>query len=142
MLRLYLNPHVDLELTGEIARAYAAADEPGRPEMANRLLAKHIELAGSGEAGVAAGSEIPCTTSSARLAPRRVSLGKRFPAGSGTPPAGCWLSAVKAPSGRPRSPNRALHTADMQDLGRCTLLVEAYGPRREGAARPRPQGRT
>ena len=29
-LRVYLNPHVDLELTGEAARAYAVADEPGR----------------------------------------------------------------------------------------------------------------
>jgi hypothetical protein len=58
VLRLYLNPYVDLELTGEAARAYAAADEPGRREMANRLLADHIELAGSEAAGVAAGSEI------------------------------------------------------------------------------------
>jgi KH domain len=57
-LRVYLNPHVDLELTGEAARAYAAADEPGRRDMANRLLADHIELAASGEAEVAAGSEI------------------------------------------------------------------------------------
>ena len=57
-LRVYLNPHVDLELTGEAVRAYAAADEPGRREMASRLLADHIELAGSAEAGVAAGSEI------------------------------------------------------------------------------------
>jgi hypothetical protein len=57
-LRVYLNPHVDLELTGEAARAYEAADEPGRREMANRLLADHIEMAGSGEAGVAAGSQI------------------------------------------------------------------------------------
>jgi hypothetical protein len=57
-LRVFLNPHVDLELTGEAARAYAAADEPGRRDMANRLLADHIELAGSEEAGVAAGSEI------------------------------------------------------------------------------------
>jgi hypothetical protein len=56
-LRVYLNPHVDLELTGEAARAYAAADEPGQRDMANRLLADHIEMAGSGEAGVA-GSEI------------------------------------------------------------------------------------
>lgn len=58
VLRVFLNPHVGLELTGEAARAYAAADEPGRREMANRLLAEHIELAGAGEAGVAAGSEI------------------------------------------------------------------------------------
>jgi hypothetical protein len=57
-LRVYLNPHVDLELVGEAARAYAAADEPGQRDMANRLLADHIELAGSEEAGVAAGSEI------------------------------------------------------------------------------------
>ena len=57
-LRVYLNPHVDLELTDEAARAYAAADEPGRRDMANRLLAEHIEVAGFEEAGVAAGSEI------------------------------------------------------------------------------------
>ena len=57
-LRVYLNPHVDLAMTGEAARAYAAADEPGRRDMANRLLAEHIEMAGTGEAGVAAGSEI------------------------------------------------------------------------------------
>jgi hypothetical protein len=48
-LRVYLNPYVDLELTTE------AADEQGRGDMANRLLADHIELAGSGEAGAAAG---------------------------------------------------------------------------------------
>jgi KH domain len=57
-LRIHLNPHVDLELTDEVARAYAAADEQGRRDMADRLLADHIELAGAGEAGVAAGSEI------------------------------------------------------------------------------------
>jgi hypothetical protein len=57
-LRVYLNPHVDLELTDEVARAYAAAGEQGQREMANRLLADHVELAGAGEAGVAAGSEI------------------------------------------------------------------------------------
>jgi hypothetical protein len=57
-LRVYLNPHVDLELTDETARAYAAADELAQREMANRLLADHIELAGVGESGVAAGSEI------------------------------------------------------------------------------------
>jgi len=58
VLRVYLNPHVDLELTGQAARAYTAADEPGRRDMVKRLLADHIEVAGSGEAGVAAGSEI------------------------------------------------------------------------------------
>jgi hypothetical protein len=58
VLRVYLNPHVDLELPDDAARAYAAADEPGRRDMASRLLADHIEMAGSGEAEVAAGSEI------------------------------------------------------------------------------------
>lgn len=57
-LRLFLNPHVDLALNDEAARAYEAADEPGRRDMANRLLADHIEMAGLEEAGVAAGSEI------------------------------------------------------------------------------------
>jgi len=56
-LRVFLNPHVDLELTDEEARAYEAADEPGRRDMANRLLADHIEMAGVAEAGIAAGSE-------------------------------------------------------------------------------------
>ncbi len=58
VLRVYLNPHVDLELTDRAARAYAAADEPGRRDMASRLLADHIEMAGVEEAGVVAGSEI------------------------------------------------------------------------------------
>ena len=58
VLRMYLNPYVDLELTGESARAYAAADEPGRRDMANRLLADHIDMAGAEEAGATAGSEI------------------------------------------------------------------------------------
>jgi len=53
-LRVYLNPYVDLELTMEAARAFEAADEHGRRDMANRLLADHIELAGAEEAGVAA----------------------------------------------------------------------------------------
>jgi hypothetical protein len=48
-LRVYLNPYVDLELTTEAAREYEAADEPGRRNMASRLLADHIELAGIGE---------------------------------------------------------------------------------------------
>jgi hypothetical protein len=58
VLRVYLNPHVDLELTGEAARAYAAADAQGRREMAGQLLADHIEMAGSVEAGVAVSSDI------------------------------------------------------------------------------------
>jgi KH domain len=58
VLRVYLNPHVDLELTAAEGRAYAAADEQGRCEMADQLLADQIEVAGSGEARVAAGSKI------------------------------------------------------------------------------------
>jgi hypothetical protein len=54
-LRVHLNPYVDLELTIEAARAFETADEQGRRDMANRLLADHIGLAGAGEAGVAAG---------------------------------------------------------------------------------------
>jgi hypothetical protein len=57
-LRVYLNPHVDLTLTDEMARAYAAADEQGQRDIANRLLADHIDMAGAGDAGVAAGSQI------------------------------------------------------------------------------------
>ena len=57
-LRVYLNPYVDLPLADEAARAYAAADEQGQRDMANRLLADHLELAGIEEAGVAAGSEL------------------------------------------------------------------------------------
>jgi alkanesulfonate monooxygenase SsuD/methylene tetrahydromethanopterin reductase-like flavin-dependent oxidoreductase (luciferase family) len=45
-LRVFLNPHVDLELTDEMARAYAATDERGQRNMATRLLADHIEMAG------------------------------------------------------------------------------------------------
>jgi hypothetical protein len=58
VLRVHLNPHVDLELTAEAGRAYAAADEQGRREMAGRLLADRIEVAGSAEARVSAGSRI------------------------------------------------------------------------------------
>jgi len=58
VLRVYLNPHVDVELTAEAGRAYAAAGEQGRREMAGRLLADQIDEAGPGEAGVAAGSKI------------------------------------------------------------------------------------
>ena len=57
-LRVYLNPHVDLALTDEMARAFEAADEQGQRDMADRLLADHLELAGDREAGVAAGSEL------------------------------------------------------------------------------------
>jgi hypothetical protein len=57
-LRVYLTPYVDLELTDATARAYAAADEQGRRDMASRLLADHLEMAGAGEAAVAAGSQL------------------------------------------------------------------------------------
>jgi hypothetical protein len=57
-LRIYLSPYVDVELTDEAARAYETAGEQSQRDMANRLLADHIELAGIGEAGIAAGSEL------------------------------------------------------------------------------------
>ena len=58
VLRVYLNPHVDLELTAEAARAYARADEQGRLDLADRLLAEQIEETGTGEGRVAADSKI------------------------------------------------------------------------------------
>lgn len=58
VLRVHLNSCVDLELTTEAGRAYAAADERGRWEMVGRLLADRIEVVGFAEAGVAAGSTI------------------------------------------------------------------------------------
>jgi hypothetical protein len=58
VLRVYLNPHVDMELTTEAARAFEAADEHGRQEMAVRLLADQIEVAGFGEAQVAVAPRI------------------------------------------------------------------------------------
>jgi hypothetical protein len=58
VLRVYLNPHVDLDLTAEAGRAYAAADERGRREMAGRMLIDEIEAAGFQETQVAAGSAI------------------------------------------------------------------------------------
>jgi hypothetical protein len=58
VLRVYLNPHVDLELTAEAGRAYAAADERGRREVAGRMLIDEIEAAGFQETQVAAGSAI------------------------------------------------------------------------------------
>lgn len=49
VLRVYLNSHVDVELTAEAGRAYAAADEHGRRELVGRLLADQGEapVAGS-----------------------------------------------------------------------------------------------
>ena len=48
VLRVALRPQVDLELTRAAARAYAAADERGRREIAGRLLAERIEAAVAG----------------------------------------------------------------------------------------------
>ena len=58
ILRVYLNPHVDLELTAQAGQAYAGADEQGRRDMADRLLADQIEVAGFEEAQIAASSKI------------------------------------------------------------------------------------
>jgi hypothetical protein len=58
VVRVYLNPQVDVELTAAAARAYAAADEARRRELAGRLLADRLEGAGAEEAQVVAGSKI------------------------------------------------------------------------------------
>jgi hypothetical protein len=81
-LRVFLNPHVDLQLTDETARAYAAADEQGQRDMANRLLADHIELAGAGETGVAAGSQI-LTVQELRIDQIADAIHRRIPRAAG-----------------------------------------------------------
>jgi KH domain len=81
-LRVYLNPHVDLELTDQTARAYAAADEQGQRDMANRLLADHIEMAGAEEAEVAAGSEI-VTVQDLRIEDIADAIHRRIPRAAG-----------------------------------------------------------
>lgn len=58
VLRVYLPPHVDLQLTADAGRAYAAADEQGRLELARRILAHHIEGAESANGHVAVGTKI------------------------------------------------------------------------------------
>ena len=58
VLRVYLKSHVDVELTAEAGRAYAAADERGRREIVGRLLADQLEVAGPVEAGLVADSKI------------------------------------------------------------------------------------
>src|SRR5215472_5052899 len=88
-LRVYLNPHVDLELVGEAARAYAAADEPGRRDMVNRLLADHIEMAGAREAGVAAGSEI-VTVQDLRIDQIADAVNRRIPRAAGITTIAVW----------------------------------------------------
>ena len=81
-LRVFLNPHVDLELTDEMARAYVAADEQGQRDMANRLLADHIEMAAAGEAGVAAGSQI-LTVQDLRIDEIADAIHRRIPRAAG-----------------------------------------------------------
>ncbi len=88
-LRVYLNPHVDLELTGEAARAYAAADEQGQRDMANRLLADHIETAGAGKAGVAAGSQI-VTVQDVRIDQIADAVNRRIPRAAGITTITVW----------------------------------------------------
>jgi KH domain len=88
-LRVYLNPHVDLELTGKTARAYTAADEQGQRDMANRMLADHIEMAGAGEAGVAAGSEI-VTVQDLRVEEIADAINRRIPRAAGIATIAVW----------------------------------------------------
>jgi hypothetical protein len=88
-LRVYLNPHVDLELPGETARVYAAADEQGQRDMANRLLADHIEMAGAGEAEVAVGSEI-VTVQNLRIDQIADAVNRRIPRAAGITSIAVW----------------------------------------------------
>jgi hypothetical protein len=88
-LRVYLNPHVDLELTGEMARAYEAADEQGQREMANRLLADHIEMAGIGGAELVAGSEIR-TVQDPRIDQIADAINRRIPRAAGVTTITVW----------------------------------------------------
>src|SRR5215472_18551617 len=88
-LRVYLSPHVDLELTDETARAYAAADEQGQRDMANRLLADHIEMAGIEGAGVAVGSEI-VTVQDLRIDQIADAINRRIPRAAGITTITVW----------------------------------------------------
>jgi KH domain len=81
-LRVHLNPHVDRAPTTETARAYAAADEQAQRDMANRLLADHIEMAGAAEAGVAAGSQI-VTVQDLRIDEIADAIHRRIPRAAG-----------------------------------------------------------
>jgi hypothetical protein len=83
-LRVYLNPDVDLALTDETARAYAAADEQGQRDMADRLLADHIELA-----GIAAGSELE-TVHDLLIDETADAIHRRFPRAAGIGNMAVW----------------------------------------------------
>ena len=88
-LRVFLNPHVDLDLTDETARAFNAADEQGQRDMANRLLADHIELAGVEAAGLAAGSEI-LTVQDLRIDEIADAIHRRIPRAAGVTTMAAW----------------------------------------------------
>jgi hypothetical protein len=81
-LRVFMTPYVDLELTDETARAFEAADERGQRDMANRLLADHIEMAGVEGAGVAVGSEL-LTVQELRIDEIADAIHRRIPRAAG-----------------------------------------------------------
>jgi hypothetical protein len=58
ILRVYLNPYVDLKLTAQAGREYAGAGQRRQRDMSDRLLADQIEVAGFEEAKIAASAEI------------------------------------------------------------------------------------
>ena len=134
-LRVYLNPHVDLELTGEAARAYAVADEPGQRDMANRLLADHIEMAGSEEAGVAAGSEI-LTVQALRVEEIGELVRRRIGRASGPAAIACRSSARRrSASPRPRRPR------ELADAHPARAPGESGAERRSHSVKPSPDAR-
>ena len=81
-LRVFLTPYVDLELTDETARAFEAADEQEQRDMANRLLADHIEMAGVEGAGLAVGSEL-LTVQELRIDEIADAIHRRIPRAAG-----------------------------------------------------------
>jgi len=58
ILRVYLNPYVDLKLTAQVGREYAGAGQRRQRDLSDRLLADQIEAAGFEEAKIAASAEI------------------------------------------------------------------------------------
>ena len=103
-LRVYLNPHVDVELTDQAARAYAAADEPQR---------RRSGCPDCGDMTVSTGSlaRLLCAQTAAGTAfsehNRDNRMASLWPAGAGGSPA--FRTAGTQPEGlatRPRSLRR------------------------------------
>jgi hypothetical protein len=62
ILRVHLNPHVDLELTAQAGQAFAGANDQARRDIVDRPLTDQIEVAGFEEAQIAASSKTKIMT--------------------------------------------------------------------------------